>query len=229
MTEILKNNKAIAFSKEDLQAAYNAVFRSSTREAGYYFWDFGQQINTHTLRETMVYLKNELSLLCERHLNKQLYFQSMGRFNHQHASKLHRDSAPSHSFLMLGYEPTKVDSRVYIADYSRYMADQNISIERYFGDNPQANVVDSDKIPAAYTKEIRPFPKDHYRLLLINNSKSLETPSYGIFHGAEIPQMLKGEDRVIDYMMTRLDDKDAEETYDEPAVKDFIESTKIDR
>lgn len=153
------NSHSTGFSIKELQSAYNAVFRNSTNQPGFCFWDFGNQIESKTFRQRMVDLKNGLSNLCNSQLNKQLNYQSVGRFNHQHTSKLHRDTANEYSFLMLGYEPTKVHSKVYVADYSKYIETMNISLEAFFEGDRDANLINNNSVLNSFVTELNPFPK----------------------------------------------------------------------
>lgn len=214
-----------SFSSNEIQAIYNAVFRNSTKQPGFYYRDFGYQIDTKTFRQQMVYLKSELSKLCELQLNKQLNYQSLGRFDHQHSSKFHRDStAESPSFLVLGYEPTKVDSKVYIADFTKYLEHKSLSLGEFFEDGHNV-ILDKNKRSNSYVTELFPFCNKSYRLLFLNNSES-----FGVFHSAEIARMIDGEDRVINYMMMYLSDLNIEEQcrYTSQDVVDFVNTDKID-
>ncbi|UTW63230.1 hypothetical protein KFE98_03475 [bacterium SCSIO 12741] len=217
------------FSTQEIKSAYQAVFRNSTEEPGFYYWDLGDQIDSRTFRQYMVELKNGLAQLCESQLQKRLNYQSMGRFNHQHTSRYHRDNGDTFSFLMLGYEPTPVDSRAFITDYTKYLEKENLSLIDFFGGDQEANLVLNQEMLDPYTTEMNPFHKDHYRLLLLNNSKSYDAPSHGVFHSAEIPHKMEEKDRVLNYLMLHLCDWETKEHYDEQAVHDFIYNDKVDR
>lgn len=217
------------FSTKQLQAIYEAVFRNSSEQPGFYFQDFGSQIDSATFRQKMVELKEGLSNLCELRTNQQLNYQGIGRFNHQHSSRFHRDSAEEHSFLMLGYEPTQVDSKVYVADYTKYIESQNISLEAYFGGNQSVNTASDEQLLEPYITELEPFSKNHYRLLLVNNSKSFEAKTWGVFHRGEVLQKLEGEDRTLNYMMLHLCDTTVKEQYNAQKISDFINTRNVDR
>ncbi|WP_276166184.1 hypothetical protein [Zobellia alginiliquefaciens] len=228
--ELQNGSNAIAptVSKQSLQTAYNDVFRKSANEPGFYVWNFGNKIDSTTFRQNMVDIKNELSKLCELHLNKQLNFQSIGRFNHQHSSRPHRDTAKPHSFLMLGYEPTKVNNKVYVTDYSKYIDSQQISLKEFFGGDPDANLILDNSVLEPFITELNPFPKENYRLLLLNNSKSFEDATFGVFHSAEIIEKLEGENRVLNYNMMHLCNLNTEEEYNLQAINDFVQTDQID-
>jgi len=217
------------FSIEELDNIYHSVFRQSTDQPGFYYQDFGDQMDSKTFRRIMVELKNELSNISGIRSNKKLNYHWIGRFDHQHSSRFHRDSAAAHSFLILGYEPTKVDSRVSLADYTKHMESQSMSLKSYFGENEDINTIDNDELLAPYTTELTPFPKNHYRLILLNNSKSFEEPTFGVFHRGEVTQKIDGEDRIINSMMLHLCDKSVDELHDTQDVLNFVNTNKIDR
>ncbi len=219
----------VAFTPEQLQAIYEAVFRSATTQPGFYYQDLGAQMDSKTFRQKMIALKVGLSEICTLRANKQLNFQGIGRFSHQQSSRFHRDSAEAHSFLMLGYEPTQVDSKVYVADYTKYIEDQNMSLADYFGGDQDVNIANSEQLLAPYITELAPFPKDHYRLLLANNSKSFEEKTFGVFHRGEVPQAIEGADRVLNYMTLHLCDQGVEDQYDAQTIADFIHTKQVNR
>lgn len=212
-----------------LQAIYEAVFRQSTEQPGFYYQDLGKAMDSRAFRQLMVNLKNGLSYISKHRSGKQLVSQSIGRFDHQHSSMFHRDSAAAHSFLMLGYEPTQVDSRVYVADYSKFIESQEVSLETYFGGDQDVNIAENEELLISYTTVLTPFPKDHYRLLLLNNSKSFEEKTFGVFHRGEVSKKNNDEDRIINYMMLYLGDQSLEESQNSLIVEDFINTNKVNR
>ena len=218
-----------AYSIKELNAIYQAVFRNSTSQPGFYYQDLGKQLNSKAFRQRMIELKDGLSYISEQASNKKLNYQSIGRFNHQHSSRFHRDSAEPLSFLMLGYEPTQVESKVYIADYTKLIESQNISLEAYFEGDEGINTAADEKQLNPYVTELSPFSKDNYRLLLLNNSKSFQEKTFGVFHRGEISQKVDQEDRIINYMMLYLCDKEAEEQHSVEAISEFVNTDKVHR
>lgn len=222
-------NNTSAFSRKELNDIYNGVIRDGTDQPGFYYEDYGDQIDSKAFRQRMVELKEGLSNLCKFRSNKQLNYQWMGRFSHQHTSGFHRDSAAEHSFLILGYEPTNIDSRVYLADYTKMIENQNISLETYFDGNQDVNVASNDSQIEAYVTELTPFPKNHYRLLVINNSKSFKEKTYGVFHRGEVLQKMDGEDRVLNSLMLCLCDITIEEQHSPEAIMNFVNTDNVNR
>jgi len=217
------------FSIKQLETIYDAVFRESTNQPGYYFQDFGKLIDSKIFRQRMVELKNGLSKICELRLNKELNYQGAGRFNQQNTSRFHRDTAEEHAFLMLGYEPTKVDSKVYVADYSKHIESQNMSVETYFGGDEDVNTADDDQLLLPYITQLAPFPKNNYRLLLLNNSKSFKENTFGVFHRGEVLQKIEGEDRILNYMLLHFRNRTIEKNQEEQVSLNFVNTDKVAR
>jgi uncharacterized protein (DUF2164 family) len=222
-------NKSYLPSKDMIRGIFNEVFRQSTNQAGFYYLNMGANLDSKVFRQTMVDIKNALSALCKQHLKRELLYQSLGRFNHQSSSKPHRDTADDHSFLILGYEPTVVESKAYITDYSKYIEDKGISKEQFFEEDKEANLVKNISVLTDYTIEIKPFNKEHFRILIANNSRSYIEATYGVFHSAEIPEKLHDQDRVINYMMLRLSDLNSKEQYTRQNVQEFVSTDKVNR
>ncbi len=226
---MIDKSKDTKFSKKEVNNIYKEVFRQSTINSGFCYFDFGKEIDSESFRQIMVNLKKSISETCKTKLNKKLIYQSIGRFNHQNTSRFHRDTAENHSFLMLGYEPTKVDSKVYVADYSKYIEVHNIPLLNYFENDESTNTIENYDGLEPYITELNPFYKNHFRLLILNNSKSFTEKTYGVFHRGEIPNEVEQENRVLNYMMLHLSDKLVEEKYSNEIVNDFISTKLVNR
>lgn len=222
-------NRPDILTKDLIITIYNNIFRESTKQTGFYYLNLGSKLDSKVFRQLMVEFKNALSNLCKQHLKKELHYQSLGRFNHQNTSKPHRDTAGNHSFLMLGYEPTMVESKAYITDYSKYIEHKGISIETFFGEDKEANLVDDISLLEDYKTEMKPFNKDDYRILIANNSRSYEETTLGVFHSAEITKKLDNQDRILNYIMLQLSDLNSEEQYTLQNVQEFLSTDKINR
>ncbi len=214
-------------STTELDIIYKSVFRHSTEQAGFYYQDFGTNMNSISFRQKMVELKDGLSKICTIPMQKQLNYQGIGRFNQQHSSRFHRDSAPEHTFLILGYEPTKVQSKVFIADYTKYIENHDQSLASFFGGTEDVNTIENDHLIESYVTELTPFPKNHYRLVVLNNSKSFKEKTFGVFHRGKILKKIENENRILNYMMLKLCDEHQEEDYDQEAIINFIHTDNV--
>lgn len=202
---------------------YNDVFRTSDSQLGFYFVDLGDEIDSKIFRKIMVDLKGSLTKHCKIHQRKWLTYQSLGRFNQQKTSKFHKDTADSSSFLMLGYEPTKVGSKVRVADFDKYFNQKGKEPHGSLGEDHHITSAAGEIIPKSFVTELNDFPKENYRILLLNNSEAL-----GVFHSAEIGESIEGEMRVINYMMMYMHSHCVEESYNDKEIENFINTDKVD-
>ncbi len=89
---------------------FRRVWRSTPDEPGFALLRLERPVDSGALRRAMMELVAAfpVAFVPER----------FGRFDQKVSSKFHRDGAPPASLLVLGYEPTEVRSRFWIADAS---------------------------------------------------------------------------------------------------------------
>jgi len=190
--------------KEISKYCFNGVFRTSIEKPGFVHLDFGTQIDSYKLRAIMVGLKKELSKFTTEKFKKALKYQWLGRFDQQVSTKYHLDNAGDQSFLMLGYEPSEIESELFLADYVKFSQDYNIEPSDYFNKyNPIFS--DHETILKPYVTEIKPFKSNTCKIVLINNSNSKsESETLGLLHMARITKPDKSLSRVINSMMLSM-------------------------
>ena len=115
-----------------LGEVFSNVFRHKHENTGFSILSFHQEMNSELLRQSMIDLKKGLSIRCQNKFNQELDYFWLSRFDQQKTTKFHRDNAPTDSYLVLGYEPTKIESRILFADYHQFMVEKNLSIEQYY-------------------------------------------------------------------------------------------------
>jgi hypothetical protein len=94
--------------------------------------------------------------------------ERFGRFDQQVSSKFHRDGAPLASLLVLGYEPTVVRSRFWIADTSAAAVQARMPLADYLAlHNPMFPVGEAAFAP--FTTEVD-LPHGAAFVLVVNNS-----------------------------------------------------------
>jgi hypothetical protein len=149
-------------------------------------------------------LKEHLSEISVRRGGKSFAFRSMGRFNQQETTKFHLDGAPEQSMLLLGYEPSKVHSRLFLADYTRAAYDLNISPQQFLQEfNPMFR--HGEELLGRYVTELPQPAEGHSRILLINNSSlrfiETRTNPLGVMHKAIIVTPDEAERRIVNSTM----------------------------
>src|SRR5262245_10834260 len=119
------------------EAVFDLVWRVDFTAPGFAALDTGRGIDSHVLRSWMVTLKEQLSAVAVRRGQEPFAYRSMARFDQQETTKFHLDGAPEQSLLMLGYESSKIHSRLFLADFTRAAFDLGITPQQFLQDfNP---------------------------------------------------------------------------------------------
>ena len=152
----------------------------------------------------MVDLKRLLSEKCLQRAGKKLLYRSMARFDQQETTKFHIDGAPAESILMLGYEPSKVRSRLFLADYTQAAFDLAITPEQFLEDfNPMYRK--GEELLGRYVTELPQPEPGHSRILLVNNSSlpfvKDSKNALGVMHKAIIDTPDDMEHRIVNSTM----------------------------
>ncbi len=205
-----------AFDREALlgqsEAIFDSVWRFDFCRPGFCAIDTGAEIDSHTLRSWMVALKDRLSEIGTRRGTGAFGYRSMGRFDQQVSTKFHRDGAPDESLLMLGYEPTNVRSRLFLADYARAAFDLGMTPERLLKEfNPM--YPKGEQLLIGTITELPQAQEGHSRIVLINNSSlpfdDGRTNPLGVLHKAIIDTPDDSERRIIDSTMLAAREPDS--------------------
>lgn len=113
--------------------------------------------------------------------------ERLGRFDQQVTTKFHRDGAPEASLLLLGYEPSSVRSRLFVADAARAAADAGVDVNAFLAaHNPMFPAGEAKLRP--YAQEVL-VPADTGAVVVLNNSlfpDGSPSPLVGLLHKGEI-------------------------------------------
>lgn len=189
----------------DLAAwAYKQTCRTDFSAPGFCLLQFGTDIDSRSLRGYMVQIKRVMAELYAEHTGRTLVYLSAGRFDQQESTRPHRDGGPEECFLMLGYEPSPVLSRIEISDSSRCAFDLGLTpadfLERY---NPMFREGYERLRP--YTTRLACFTPEIPQILLINNScarfSRTEPAWQGTLHTATILAPDESRRRIINSTM----------------------------
>lgn len=189
---------------DQAEKVFDLVWRADFTAPGFAVLDTGPALDSHPLRSMMVSLKERLSEIGVSRGRGQFVYKSMARFDQQETTKFHLDGAPEQSLLMLGYESSKVQSRLFLADYTRAAFDLGITPQQFLQDwNPMYRK--GEDLLGRYTTEL-PQPQDgHSRLLLVNNSSlpftEAMTNPLGVMHKAIIVTPNESERRIVNSTM----------------------------
>lgn len=215
--------------REIAKSCFEKVLRMHTEAPGFAWLSLGTSYGSLALRQKMVELKNALDECCQKQFGLPLTYQWLGRFDQQSTTKFHIDHAPDQSFLLLGYEPSHIDSQLLIADYPAYAKARGWSLEHFFEQfNPlQAG---SDAELEAFSTRVDGFQKDTYNIVLLNNSNGTAPPhTLGVMHKAVVPHPNKQLPRVINSMMLQMTSKQHAASFSMEEVNTFLSTDSISK
>ncbi len=113
--------------------------------------------------------------------------------------------------LILGYEPSRVISRLFLADFTRAALDLGITPQQFLNDfNPMYRK--GEELLGRYVTELPQPDEGHSRILLINNSSlpftEVRTNPLGVMHKAIIVTPDESERRIVNSTMLVTEDGD---------------------
>jgi hypothetical protein len=186
------------------ERVFDLVWRFDFAAPGFAVLDLAPGIDSHTLRSWMVNLKKRFTEISVHRGGKAFSFRSMARFDQQVTTKFHLDGAPAESMLILGYEPSRVVSRLFLADFTRAAFDLGITLQHFLQDfNPMYKK--GDEILGRYVTELPQPAEGHSRMLVINNSSlpfaEDRTNPLGVMHKAIIVTPDEAERRIVNSTM----------------------------
>ncbi len=208
------------------ERAFDLVWRVAFDAPGFAVLDLGE-VDSRTLRRFMVALKKRLSEISVSRCGQTFSYRSMARFDQQVTTRFHLDGAPEQSLLILGYEPSEVVSRLFLADFSRAAFDTGLTPTQFL-DQYHPMYRTGEEMLAPYVTEVPQPTPGHARIVLINNSSlpfdSRRAHSLGVLHKAEIVSPDEALSRVINSTMLALggDDQFSEAQPQEFVVTDSI-------
>jgi hypothetical protein len=184
---------ALTLDPDDIPATAPEVFRRVWRTAldqpGFGLLRFAREVSSRELRRAMVELVGAFPVV--------FVPERFGRFDQQVSSRFHRDGAPPASLLVLGYEPTAVRSRFWIADGSAAARAAGLSLKNYLAaHNPMFPAGEAALAP--FVTELN-LPPDEAFLVVVNNSLLPfgDGNPLGVLHKAVIPSPDPAGRRVI--------------------------------
>lgn len=155
-----------------------------------------------TLRAAMLGLKETLSAIHLAWTGQRLGYLSLARFDQQVTTRLHVDGAPPESYLMLGYEPSEVESALTLADLTRAAHAHSITPEELL------RGLSTDRM--GWERRLRPYiiplragEARIPRILVLNNSTLPygADNSQGMLHQATIRRSPPGARRIVNSIL----------------------------
>jgi hypothetical protein len=209
------------------EKVFDLAWRLDFTGPGFCLLDIGPSMDTHNLRSWMIDLKGRLSEIGVSRGRGQFVYKSMARFDQQETTKFHLDGAPEQSMLMLGYEASRVQSRLFLADYTHAASDLGITPQQFLHDfNPMYKK--GEDILGRYVTELPQPHEGRSRILLINNSSlpftEARTNPLGVMHKAIIATPNNAERRIVNSTMLAVGERDE---ISQEQQQDFVTTDKI--
>jgi hypothetical protein len=185
---------------------FSRVFRRDHAPPGFALISFERAVIGEDLRAQMEKFKEALDKLHQRRAGRRLAPLSFVQFDQQRTTKFHLDGGPRESLLILGYEPSAVESELFIADYSRAAWEMGISPAEYLSAyNPM--FASTEAALERHVTALAPFDRSRTNVLVINNSSAdFGEGSQGVMHKAIIPRPTPDHGRVVHSMMLSIGD-----------------------
>jgi hypothetical protein len=201
------------------------VFRTELTAPGFALLDLGIGLSPHDFRDLVIRLGQALARYYHQHFGARLHFVSVSRFDQQSPTRPHRDGGPDASILLLGYEPTEVDSRVWLLDYTRAAVERGLTPQAFLDCcNPAFG--GDEKMLFDHTTEVTGFTPGHDQILLVNNSNldvsDRSQGMLGVLHHAVIAAPRPDRSRWIDSVLMGI----TPEGLDDGALRAFVEEAK---
>jgi hypothetical protein len=213
-------------------AIYRRTCRTDFSQPGFCAVDFGSEIDSKTFRQLMVDIKLEMATIHQAQTNSTLVYLSAARFDQQETTRPHLDGGPEECFLMLGYEPSAVDSEVEITDYSKCAFDLGLTPKELLAKhNPMFK--SGFDVLRPYSTRVPCFSRTSFQIICINNSSapySTSRPAWqGTLHTATILTPDESERRVINSTMIASAPIGTPDAVDVSARSEFVSTSAVRR
>jgi hypothetical protein len=148
----------------DPAALFRTVWRTTATEPGWAVLLPADPFGSVTLRREML----RVLAVFRDELGRPFAVERLGRFDQQVTTRFHRDGAPAASLLILGYEPTTVPSRLFVADAYRAAADAGVGVNAFLSANNPMLPPGEAKL-GRYVTEVA-WPRERGAVVVVNNS-----------------------------------------------------------
>lgn len=211
---------------------YRQVCRVDHSVPGFCAINLGPALDSQVFRQFMVDLKKALAALHEKTSGQTLVYLSAARFDQQVTTRPHLDGGPEECFLMLGYEPSEVDSEMEITDYARCAFDLGLTPKEFLEKhNPMFHR--GRELIEPYTQRVPCFDKADYRVVCINNASApfdREQPRWqGTLHTAAIFTPDPAKRRVINSTMIASAPLGTTDSVSSAEQADFVRTAVVHR
>ena len=211
---------------------YERTCRTDFDVAGFCLVNVGDAIDSFAFRKLMVDLKRAMAKVHEDRTKNTLIYLSAARFDQQETTRPHLDGGPDECFLMLGYEPSEVNSELEISDYAKCAFDLGLSPKEFMANhNPMFE--SGYELLRPYTTRIPCFNKTDFQIVCINNASAAFSPDrptwQGVLHTATILAPDESKRRVINSTMIASVSAGTSDSITDSQQQEFIATSTVRR
>jgi len=184
--------------------AYLRTCRTNFDAPGFCVINAGRDLTSVEFRQMLVDLKRAMSRVHQSVTQKSLVYLSAARFDQQVTTRPHLDGGPDECFLMLGYEPSEIQSEIELGDYSKCAFDLDLTPKEFMErHNPMFHA--GYELIRPYSTRLSCFSNSAFQIVCVNNSSApLEAGKsnwQGVLHTATIVTPDPSRSRVINSTM----------------------------
>jgi hypothetical protein len=173
-----------------------------------------------------------MAVIHEEIMGKTLIYLSAARFDQQTTTKLHLDGGPEECFLMLGYEPSGIDSVFEVADYTRCAVDLRLTPSEFLARHNPMFVAGAATLHS-YVTRIPCFSSSDFQIICVNNSSAPydgNRPTWqGMLHTATIHSPDASKRRVINSTMIASVELGTPDVVTEAEQSEFVSTSLVRR
>ncbi len=211
---------------------YARTCRFDFNAPGFCTLNVGQSIDSVAFRQLMVDLKRAMAAIHETTTGNTLAYHSASRFDQQVTTRPHLDGGPDECFLMLGYEPSDVESELEILDYAKCAFDHRLTPKEFMAThNPMFH--SGYEMLRPYATRIPCFSQTDFQIVCINNSSASFSHKkrawQGTLHTAIIRTPDESQLRVINSTMIASEIAGTSDPITESQQHEFVTTSTIHR
>lgn len=209
---------------------FRRVWRTALGQPGWALLFPDDPVGSVELRQAMWAILAELSGHAKRAGLPPFVPERLGRFDQQVSTKFHRDGGPASSLLLLGYEPSRVRSRFFVADACRAADAAGQGVNAFLATHNPLFPHGEAALAGVITEVV--WPHDRGAIIVVNNSLLPDdTPPgcpLGLFHKGWIEQPDPTATRVINSIGAMPADEPGRDPLSPDLIERFLTRVELD-
>jgi hypothetical protein len=209
---------------------FRRVWRTTLDQPGWALLVPDSPVGSIELRRAMWAVLGEFSAQADHAGRPPFVPERLGRFDQQVSTKFHRDGGPAASLLILGYEPSRVRSRFFVADACRAADAVGLGVTTFLAAHNPLFPQGEAALAGVITEVV--WPHDHGAVIVVNNSLLPDDapPGHplGLLHKGWIEQPDPTATRVINSVGAMPADERGRDALPPEQVERFLSRVELD-